>query len=140
MHYSLAKLWMHWGVTPDAMMGHSIGEFAAGCLAGVFSLEDAVKLVANRGRMMQELPGGSMLSVRAAEEDVLKKLPAGCSIAANNGPQLCVASGPHEAIAKLQVELENDGITCKLLVTSHAFHSPMMEAIVAPYRKVVESV
>lgn len=140
MHYSLAKLWMHWGITPDAMMGHSIGEFAAACLAGVFSLEDAVKLVANRGRMMQELPGGSMLSVRAAEEEVLKKLPIGCSIAANNGPQLCVASGPHEAIAKLQAELEKDGITCKLLVTSHAFHSPMMDAIVEPYRKVVEGV
>ncbi len=140
MHYSLAKLWMHWGITPDAMMGHSIGEFAAGCVAGVFSLEDAVKLVANRGRMMQELPGGSMLSVRAAEEEVMKKLPAGCSIAANNGPQLCVASGPHEAIAKLQAELEKEGITCKLLVTSHAFHSPMMDAIVAPYKKVVESV
>ena len=140
MHYSLAKLWMHWGITPDAMMGHSIGEFAAACLAGVFSLEDAVKLVANRGRMMQELPGGGMLSVRAAEEDVLKKLPAGCSIAANNGPQLCVASGPHEAIAKLQAELEKDGITCKLLVTSHAFHSPMMDTIVEPYRKVVEGV
>lgn len=140
MHYSLAKLWMHWGITPDAMMGHSIGEFAAACLAGVFSLEDAVKLVANRGRMMQDLPGGSMLSVRAAEEDVAKKLPVGCSIAANNGPQLCVASGPHEAIAKLQAELEKDGITCKLLVTSHAFHSPMMDAIVAPYKKVVESV
>ncbi len=140
MHYSLAKLWMHWGITPDAMMGHSIGEFAAACLAGVFSLEDAVKLVANRGRMMQALPGGSMLSVRAAEEDVLKKLPAGCSIAANNGPQLCVASGPHEAIASLQAELEKEGITCKLLVTSHAFHSPMMDTIVEPYRKVVESV
>lgn len=140
MHYSLAKLWMHWGITPDAMMGHSIGEFAAGCLAEVFSLEDAVKLVANRGRMMQDLPGGSMLSVRAAEEDVVKKLPAGCSIAANNGPQLCVASGPHEVIAKLQAELEKDGITCKLLVTSHAFHSPMMDAIVEPYKKVVESV
>ncbi|MBS1583426.1 MAG: amino acid adenylation domain-containing protein [Bacteroidetes bacterium] len=140
MHYSLAKLWMHWGVTPDAMMGHSIGEFAAACLAGVFSLEDAVKLVAARGRLMQDLPGGGMLSVRAAEEDVAKRLPAGCSIAANNGPQLCVASGPHEAIAKLQAELEADGITCKLLVTSHAFHSPMMDPIVAPYRKVVEGV
>ncbi len=140
MHYSLAKLWMHWGITPDAMMGHSIGEFAAGCLSGVFPLEDAVKLVAHRGRMMQELPGGSMLSVRAAEEEVAKRLPAGCSIAANNGPQLCVASGPHEAIAKLQAELEKDGITCKLLVTSHAFHSPMMDAMVEPYRKVVEGV
>jgi len=140
MHYSLAKLWMHWGITPDAMMGHSIGEFAAACLAGVFSLEDAVKLVAHRGRMMQDLPGGSMLSVRAAEADVVKRLPEGCSIAANNGPQLCVASGPHEAIAQLQAELEKDGITCKLLVTSHAFHSPMMDPIVAPYRKVVEGV
>jgi acyl transferase domain-containing protein len=140
LQYSLAKLWMHWGIVPDAMMGHSIGEFAAACLAGVFSLEDAVKLVANRGRMMQELPGGSMLSVRAAETDVLKRLPAGCSIAANNGPQLCVASGPHEAIAKLQAELEKDGITCKLLVTSHAFHSPMMDAMVAPYKKVVEGI
>jgi glutamate-1-semialdehyde aminotransferase/acyl carrier protein len=122
------------------MMGHSIGEFAAACLAGVFSLEDAVKLVANRGRMMQELPGGSMLSVRAPETDVLKRLPAGCSIAANNGPQLCVASGPHEVIAKLQAELEKEGITCKLLVTSHAFHSPMMDAMVVPYKKVVEGI
>nr|MBP8824214.1 amino acid adenylation domain-containing protein [Flavobacteriales bacterium] len=140
MHYSLAKLWMHWGIQPDAMMGHSIGEFAAACLAGVFTLEDAVKLVAARGRMMQDLPGGSMLSVRAAEEEVAKKLPAGCSIAANNGPQLCVASGPHDAIAKLQAELEKDGITCKPLVTSHAFHSPMMDAMVAPYKNVVEGV
>lgn len=140
MHYSLAQLWMDWGIRPDALMGHSIGEFAAACLAGIFSLEDAVKLVANRGRMMQELPGGSMLSVRAAEEDVAKRLPEGCSIAANNGPQLCVASGPHEAIAKLQAELEKEEITCKLLVTSHAFHSPMMEPMVEPYRKVVEGV
>jgi amino acid adenylation domain-containing protein len=140
MHYSLAKLWMHWGIVPDAMMGHSIGEFAAACLAGVFSLEDAVKLVAQRGRMMQDLPSGSMLSVRAAEEEVTPFLPSGCSIAANNGPQLCVASGPHEAIATLQTELETKGITCKLLVTSHAFHSPMMDPIVEPYRRVVEGV
>lgn len=140
MHFSLAKLWMHWGIRPDAMMGHSIGEFAAACLADVFSLEDAVKLVAERGRMMQSLPTGSMLSVRAAEEVIAKRLPEGCSIAANNGPQLCVASGSHEAIAKLQAELEQDGITSKLLETSHAFHSPMMDAMVAPYKKVVEGI
>ncbi len=140
IHYALAKLWMHWGIAPDAMMGHSIGEFAAACLAGVFTLEDAVKLVAARGRMMQDLPGGSMLSVRAAEEEVARRLPPGCSIAANNGPQLCVASGPREPIAALQAGLEKDGITCRMLVTSHAFHSPMMDAIVAPYRKVVEGV
>lgn len=140
VHYSLAKLWMHWGIVPDAMMGHSIGEFAAACLAGVFSLEDAVKLVANRGRMMQELPGGSMLSVRLAEEEVLPRLVASCSIAANNGPQLCVASGPQEDIAKLQADLEKEGVVCKPLFTSHAFHSPMMDAMVEPYRKIVEGV
>ena len=140
MHYSLAKLWMHWGIMPDAMIGHSIGEFAAACLAGIFSLEDAVKLVAHRGRMMQDLPEGSMLSVRAPEEEVARRLSPACSIAANNGPRLCVASGPHEDIAKLQAALEKDGITCKLLVTSHAFHSPMMEPMVEPFGKVVESV
>lgn len=140
IHYSLAQLWIHWGIRPQAMIGHSIGEFAAACLAGVFSLEDAVMLVANRGRMMQELPTGSMLSIRAAEEDVLPRLPEGCSIAANNGPQLCVASGPTAAITALQVALEADGIQAKLLVTSHAFHSPMMEPMVEAYRKVVESV
>lgn len=140
MHYSLARLWMHWGITPVAMMGHSIGEFAAACLAEVFSLEDAVELVAARGRMMQDLPGGSMLSVRLAEEELASRLPAGCSIAANNGPQLSVVSGPHEPIAKFQAELEKEGVVCKLLVTSHAFHSPMMDPIVEPYGKVVEGV
>ncbi len=140
VQYSLAKLWMHWGITPQAMMGHSIGEFAAACLAGVFSLEDAVTLVANRGRMMQDLPAGSMLSVRAAEADIASRLPEGCSIAANNGPQLCVASGPIEAIAKFQAELEKEGVSCKLLMTSHAFHSPMMDPMVAPYAGIVEKV
>jgi len=140
IQYSLAKLWMHWGIQPQAMMGHSIGEFAAACLAGVFSLEDAVTLVANRGRMMQDLPAGSMLSVRAAEADIASRLPEGCSLAANNGPQLCVASGPKEIIAKFQAELESEGISCKLLVTSHAFHSPMMDPMVAPYARIVEQV
>lgn len=140
IQYSLAKLWMHWGIQPQAMMGHSIGEFAAACLAGVFSLEDAVTLVTNRGRMMQDLPTGSMLSVRAAEADITSRLPEGCSIAANNGPQLCVASGPKEIIAKFQAELESEGISCKLLVTSHAFHSPMMDPMVAPYARIVEQV
>lgn len=140
IHYSLAQLWMGWGVRPDAMLGHSIGEFAAACLAGVFSLEDAVRLVAARGRLMQALPEGSMLSIRAAEADVLPKLPADCSIAANNGPQLCVASGPHGSIASLQRILEAEGIVCKALVTSHAFHSPMMDPIVEPFRQLVESV
>src|SRR5690606_19930628 len=140
MHYSLAKLWMHWGITPQAMMGHSSGELAAASLAGVFSLEDAVTLVAHRGRKMQELPPGSMMSVRAAEQDIAARLPEGCSIAANNGPQLCVVSGPKEAVARLQAELEQEEIGCKLLVTSHAFHSPMMDPMVEPYARIVDQV
>jgi amino acid adenylation domain-containing protein len=140
VQYSLAKLWMHWGIVPEAMMGHSIGEFAAACLAGVFTLEDAVTLVSQRGSMMQALPGGSMLSVRAAEEDVLPMLPEGCSIAANNGPKLCVASGPKEAIEKLLAALQDKGIEGKLLATSHAFHSPMMDAMVVPYERVVDDI
>ena len=140
IQYALAQQWLYWGLRPAALIGHSIGEFAAAALAGTFSLEDAVRLVAERGRMMEELPGGTMLSIRAAEEVVLPMLPEGCSIAANNGPQLCVASGPDDAIAALQQQLEKDGVQCKTLHTSHAFHSPMMDPIVAPYRKVVESV
>ena len=81
---------------------------------------------------MQALPGGSMLSVRLPEEDVRRRLPAGCDIAANNGPQLCVASGPEPEIAHLQAALEAEGVVCRRLVTSHAFHSPMMDGIIAP--------
>ena len=140
LHYSLARLWMHWGITPGAMLGHSIGEFSACCLAGVFSLEDAVTIGVARARMMQALPGGSMLSVRLPEEDVRRRLPAGCDIAANNGPQLCVASGPEPEIAHLQAALEAEGVVCRRLVTSHAFHSPMMDGIIAPFRKIVEGI
>ncbi|MBL9172937.1 MAG: aminotransferase class III-fold pyridoxal phosphate-dependent enzyme, partial [Verrucomicrobiales bacterium] len=140
LHYSLGRLWMHWGITPGAMLGHSIGEFSACCLAGVFSLEDAVTMGVARARMMQALPGGSMLSVRLPEEDVRRRLPAGCDIAANNGPQLCVASGPEPEIAHLQAALEAEGVVCRRLVTSHAFHSPMMDGIIAPFRKVVEGI
>ncbi|MFZ1615925.1 MAG: amino acid adenylation domain-containing protein, partial [Flavobacteriales bacterium] len=140
VQYSLAKLWMHWGVVPEALMGHSIGEFAAACLAGVFSLEDAVTLVSQRGSMMQALPSGSMLSVRASEEEVLPLLPHGCSIAANNGPKLCVASGPNDLIGELQADLQRKGIESKLLATSHGFHSPMMDTMVRPYERVVDNI
>ena len=140
VQYALAQLWLSWGVKPVGVIGHSIGEFAAACLAGIFSLEDAIKLVAARGSMMQELPEGSMLSVRASEELVQVQLPKGCSIAANNGPELCVASGPEKAIAALEKELEAKDIMCKLLHTSHAFHSPMMDPMVGPYEKLASTV
>ncbi|MEN9676181.1 MAG: beta-ketoacyl synthase, acyl transferase subunit [Verrucomicrobiota bacterium] len=140
LHYSLAQLWRHWGIAPAAMLGHSIGEFTAGCLAGVFSLEDAVRLVAARARMMQDLPAGAMLSIRLPEEEVRRRLPADCDIAANNGPQLCVASGPDPEIERLQSTLESEGVVCRRLVASHAFHSPMMDGIIGPFRGVVEQI
>lgn len=137
IEYGLAKLWMSWGIQPDAMMGHSIAEFVAATLSGVFKLEDGLKVVAERGRMMQELPEGSMLSIRAAESDVAPRLKDTMSIAANNGPALCVAAGPDDDIAALQKELKAEEIVCKLLFTSHAFHSPMMDPMLGAFEELV---
>ena len=140
IEYALAQLWLSWGIQPAGMIGHSIGEFVAACLAGVFSLEDGLKLVATRGRMMWELPPGAMLSVRLPATMVAPRLTGELAIAAINGPCLCVVSGPTEAVALLQTELEADSITCQPLHTSHAFHSPMMAPIVAPFAEVVKTV
>ncbi|AUT02003.1 beta-ketoacyl synthase [Nostoc sp. CENA543] len=140
IEYALAQLWQSWGIKPQAMIGHSIGEFVAACLAGVFSLEDALILVAHRSRLMWELPSGSMLSVRLPAAEVEKKLTGELAIAAINSPGLCVVSGNHEAIAQLQTELEAAEIVCRPLHTSHAFHSPMMQAIVAPFAEIVGQV
>ena len=137
VEYALAQLWMSWGIQPDAMMGHSIAEFVAATISGVFKLEDGLKVVAERGRMMQELPEGSMLSVRASEDDIAPRLKDTMSIAANNGPSLCVAAGPKEDIAVLQKELEAEEIQCKLLFTSHAFHSPMMDPMLGTFEELV---
>ena len=99
VEYSLAKLWMSWGIRPSAMIGHSVGEYVAGCLSGVFSLEDALLLVARRGALVQALPGGAMLAVRLPEKDVVARLSGQMAIAAINAPALCVVAGPHDAIA-----------------------------------------
>ncbi|MHC5758414.1 aminotransferase class III-fold pyridoxal phosphate-dependent enzyme [Nostoc sp.] len=140
IEYALAQLWQSWGVKPQAMIGHSIGEFVAACIAGVFTLEDALMLVATRGRFMWELPEGAMLSVRLPAKEVEPRLSAELAIAAINGPSLCVVSGPTEAIAALQKQLENEEVVCRHLHTSHAFHSPMMDSIIAPFAKVVGKV
>lgn len=140
IEYALAQLWISWGVQPAALIGHSIGEFVAACLAGVFSLEDGLKLVATRGQMMWELPPGTMLSVRLPAETVAPRLTAEMAIAAINGPALCVVSGPTEAVAKLQAELEAEDVICKPLHTSHAFHSPMMEPVIAPFTELVKQI
>lgn len=140
IEYALAKLWESWGIQPQGFIGHSIGEYVAACLAGVFSLEDALCLVAARGRMMQQLPPGAMLSVPLAPEALEALLGVELSIAAINEPSRCVVSGPMEAVANLLHQLEEQGIECIRLRTSHAFHSQMMEPILEPFTKQVQKV
>ncbi|HKY31331.1 MAG TPA: SDR family NAD(P)-dependent oxidoreductase, partial [Candidatus Polarisedimenticolia bacterium] len=137
VEWSLAALWGSWGVRPAAMAGHSIGEFVAACLAGVFTLEDALGLVAERGRLMGSMPAGAMLAA-ALPETALAALCArlgDLSVAAVNGPSSCVASGPEEAVRRLESELERTGVACRRLRTSHAFHSAMMDPVVAPFEQ-----
>ena len=128
--YALARMWMAQGVQPDAMVGHSIGEFVAATLAGVLGLENALALIAVRGRVMGALPRGAMLAVRLPEERLQPLLGDDLDLAAVNGPSLCVAAGPVPAVEALQVELERQGVMARLLHTSHAFHSRMMEPAV----------
>jgi amino acid adenylation domain-containing protein len=131
--YAMARLWMRWGVHPQAMIGHSVGEFVAACLAGVFSLEDALAIVATRGRMMQNLPPGGMLSVRLGADEIGTMLNGELSLSAANSPNLCVVSGPDVAIATLEKELQTRGVAARRLATSHAFHSQMMDPILKPF-------
>lgn len=140
MEYALAQLWMSWGVRPQAMIGHSIGEYVAACLAGVLSLEEALALVATRGRLMQQLPGGAMLAVPLPVEEVEPWLGDHVSVAAINEPRLCVVSGPNEAIEQLEAQLAARGVSGRRLYTSHAFHSAMMEAILEPFAEQVRQV
>jgi amino acid adenylation domain-containing protein len=132
VEYSLANLWMSWGIQPHAMIGHSVGEFVAAVMAGVMTLEDALPLVALRGRLMQDLHRGSMLSVRLPERQLRPLLSPEVAIAAVNGPSLSVASGPDAAIHALEQMLQARGVVCRHLHTSHAFHSSMVEPIVEP--------
>lgn len=140
VEYALAQLWLSWGLAPRTMIGHSIGEFVVACLAGVFSLEDALRIVAARGRLMQDLPTGAMLAVRLTPDEIEPILPPSLAIAAINGPTLSVVAGPHDAVAEFQAVLEARGAFSRLLATSHAFHSPMMDPMVAALRDTVAAV
>ena len=135
--YALAKLWSHWGVEPALMAGHSIGEFAAACLAGVFELRDALALICLRGKLMSELPEGAMISVRASVKELKPYLTAEVNLAAENGAESCVISGPSAAAAEVAEKLQAAGVETKSLHTSHAFHSSMMDEIVEPFQKEV---
>lgn len=131
IEYALAELWEHWGVSPDAMLGHSIGEVVAACRAGVFTLEAALRFVAARGRIVQGTPAGSMLAVPLAEADVRAALPAGLDVAAVNAPTSTVVSGPTDRVAEFEAALARIGVPATPLVTSHAFHSGALDPVLA---------
>jgi phthiocerol/phenolphthiocerol synthesis type-I polyketide synthase E len=140
IEYALAQLWMEWGIHPQAMIGHSLGEYVAACLSGVFSLEDALYLIAARGRMMQALPSGSMIAVPLSEDEVNPLLNEELSIAAINSNRLCTISGQTEAIDKLEKQLRKLGVHYRRLHTSHAFHSAMVEPILDSFKNLVKKV
>ena len=134
VEYALARLWMSWGIAPVAMLGHSLGEYVAACLAGVWPLAAALRLVAARGRLMQALPAGAMLAVHLAPDDVAGWLGGEVALAAVNRPSHSVLSGPRAAIDRIAAELAGRGVACRRLHTSHAFHSPMVEPMLAAFR------
>jgi acyl transferase domain-containing protein len=140
VEYALATLMMKWGVMPAAMIGHSIGEYAAACLAGVMSLPEALALVATRGRLMQQRPAGAMLAVQRPAREVEPLLGATLSLAADNAPGLCVVAGETEAVDRLERTLAERGTFTRRLQTSHAFHSQMMDAVLPAFRAEVRRV
>ena len=144
LEYALFQLWKSWGVIPDAVMGHSLGEYVAACVAGVFSLEDGLKLVAERARLMQALPqDGEMVAVLADEARVaaaIQLYAQDVSIAALNGPESIVISGKSQAVRSVVAALEAEGIKTTQLQVSHAFHSPLMEPMLADFQRVAVDV
>jgi|GEM_PF-6043408 len=144
LEYALYQLWDSWGLRPDIMLGHSVGELTAACVAGVFSLEDGLRLIVARGRLMQQLPeGGTMVSVQAPESAVLEKLKGyqeSVSIAGLNGPAQTVISGSEEDVLAIAAEFAKDEIKTTRLTVSHAFHSPLMDPMLEEFRKVAAAI
>ena len=138
--YALAQVWLSWGLRPRALLGHSVGEYVAACLAEVMTLEEALHLLAARGRLMQSLPAGAMLAIPLSEGDVRLESAPELSLAAVNGPRQCVLSGPLSAVEGLAADLKAAGIETRLLRTSHAFHSKMMDPILEPFLSEVAAV
>jgi thioester reductase-like protein len=133
IEYAMARLWMSWGVRPQAMIGHSLGEYAAACLAGVFSLEDALALVALRGRLFEQVPPGGMLSVPLPEAELVPLLGQQLSLAAVNGPALCAVSGPQAALEAFQHTLSGRGVQSQRIHIDIAAHSAMIDPILGEF-------
>ncbi|MCG8424973.1 MAG: amino acid adenylation domain-containing protein [Proteobacteria bacterium] len=140
LEMALARLWHSWGIVPAAMLGHSVGEYVAACLAGVLSFEDGLALIAERGRLVDSLPSGSMVSVQLDRERLSALLPDQVEIAAENGFALTVASGPSRAVDELVASLVAGDISHRRVVTSHAFHSAMLEPCLDRFRAAVSRV
>ncbi|MEM7351572.1 MAG: amino acid adenylation domain-containing protein, partial [Acidobacteriota bacterium] len=140
VEYSLAQLWIEWGVEPLAMFGHSVGEWVAACLAGVLTLEEALRIVCLRGQLMQSMPAGAMLAVSLPASEIETWLDHSLALAAINGPRACVVAGPDGAIEALERRLDDGSIDHRQLQTSHAFHSAMMDAAVEPFERQLERI
>ncbi|MCP4262404.1 MAG: type I polyketide synthase [Planctomycetes bacterium] len=144
LEYALAELWQSWGIKPDVVMGHSVGEYVAACIAGVFSLEDGLKFIAERGRLMQTLcETGDMLVLSANEARVVKAIQPyeqDVSIAAINGPENVVISGMHKAVQAIKAAFELEGVKTRQLKVSHAFHSPLMLPMLSTFEKVAKEI
>jgi acyl transferase domain-containing protein len=140
IEYALGRLWMTLGVQPWALHGHSVGEYVAACLADVFDLETALRLVVERGRLMQAAPAGAMLAVMHGDRPIESWLNADLALAASNAPGLSVLAGPDHAICDLEQRLKADGTVGRRLQTSHAFHSPMMTDAAEAFAQILSSV
>lgn len=140
IEYALARLYLSWGIKPDAMIGHSVGEWVAACLAGVVSLADALRLVAMRGRLMEAMPPGVMSAVPLPEARIRPLLRGLTAIAAVNAPSMCVVSGPEDEVSSLEARLRDEGVETQRLQTSHAFHSALMDAAVPQFVQAVRQV
>lgn len=138
--YALAQYWRSRKIEPAACIGHSVGEYVAACLAGVFTFEDGVRLVATRARLMNQVPEGAMLAMRLSEDEAAGWLSDDIVLAAVNGPELCVVSGPIDQVDMLQERVEAAGVPGIRLKTSHAFHSSMMDPILAEFEQYVAGV
>ena len=144
IEYALYKLWQSWGIKPDGVLGHSVGEYVSACVAGVYSLEDGIKLIAERGRLMQSLPQkGAMAAIFAPIETVKSVIsPYGdqVEIATINSSENIVISGDQEAINQIKADLESQSIEVRLLKVSHAFHSGMMQPILAEFKVIAAKI
>jgi len=140
VEYAMAQWWQHQGIQPDAMLGHSIGEYTAACVAGVFTLEDGLSIVAARGRLLQSMPPGAMLAISLPENELRAHRYAGCDLAAVNADDLCVLSGPADAIERAEQDILSRGIGARRLHVSHAFHSAMVEPMLARFEALLATV